>query len=143
MTLESNIAHRKAAHAAAELCVEFINETLKELVAAHTIDALPAFFATLRHVYGKNLAVAAEQPIAEPPQVPTRPQGNDVDAALESIDESLQLVDEVPERGQDFAESVAGKLRSIANKIEESDEVTPGQVQAIENMRGGLERWTR
>lgn len=49
--------------------------------------------------------------------------------------------DEIPERGEDFAESVQAKLESIIETIERTEHVTPAQKQAIENMEHGIERW--
>ena len=60
---------------------------------------------------------------------------------IDRCNEGIKMADEVPERGEDFAASVAEKLQSISETIESRDYVTEAQDVAIENMIAGLEKW--
>lgn len=68
---------------------------------------------------------------------------DDVTRALWIVDEIEELAGQVPERGEEYAESVLGKAASIGEAIEERGHVTEGQITALENMRDGLQRWVR
>jgi len=68
----------------------------------------------------------------------------------ESLQETLDLCDtiigkceEVPENGEDFAQSVEEKTRDIKATIESSRRVMDGQKTALDNMLSGVERWLR
>lgn len=51
------------------------------------------------------------------------------------------MADDVPERGEKYAESVREKAADIAERVEEMNFVTQGQLGALENMHAGLCRW--
>ena len=65
----------------------------------------------------------------------------DWEAEIERCNELIDLCDEVPERGEEFASSVQEKAESIAATIEAREHVTERQTQAIDNMMAGVERW--
>ena len=67
----------------------------------------------------------------------------DWEEALEIVDEIHEVADDVPERGEDFAISVTEKARSIGATIAEREHVTDAQMEALENMLAGLQRWVR
>lgn len=69
------------------------------------------------------------------------PLPRDVADALEIADSILMLVDDLPEEGEDFGLSVAEKAESIAANIRKHRRVTDGQLNALENMLAGVERW--
>ena len=62
-----------------------------------------------------------------------------ISIAEEIID--LSQHGDLPSNGIDYAESVAEKARSIANSVEENAYATEGQIQALENMLEGLQKW--
>lgn len=62
---------------------------------------------------------------------------------LEQCDRILALCDDVPERGEEFAESVRGKVESIRDWIEEHGEATEAQQQALDNMEEAVGRWIK
>jgi hypothetical protein len=138
MSIEANVVARKAA---SDVC-ELINGELKTLIDRFGIDAVKPFFALLREVYGKNLEML---PAAAPAPVSLdRKRRSVIDEcgdALELIDEALEIAERVPERGQEYAESVTSTLNGIAATIERTDKVTENQLAAIENIKSGLERW--
>lgn len=70
-----------------------------------------------------------------------KPDDSDVKYALELCEAIDSMADDVPERGSDFADSVRDKAHDIAFSIEEKDFVTEGQINALENMHAGLQRW--
>lgn len=65
------------------------------------------------------------------------------DKALELISEISELAGQMPDRGQDFAESAVETAGGIEETIEERGIVTPSQISALENIRDGLSRWFR
>lgn len=75
------------------------------------------------------------------PTPSSQPQPPDVRAALSIADEISDLVDEIPEAGWEFAQSVGERAAAIAENIERHNRVTDAQAAALENMRDGLERW--
>ena len=61
--------------------------------------------------------------------------------ALALCDEIRELLDDLPERADDFAASVEEKVDDMAEWIADNEHVTPAQLQALENMKAGCERW--
>jgi len=66
---------------------------------------------------------------------------DDIEVALELISEIEQLVEDLPERAEDFGMSVQETANDIAVHIEETSHVTKKQITALENMLDGLQRW--
>lgn len=60
---------------------------------------------------------------------------------VELCEEILDSIGDLPERAEDFASSVSEKVESIQEWIEENDHVTEAQMDALENMKSGVERW--
>lgn len=65
----------------------------------------------------------------------------DWEGALDEIDEALDDINELPDRAADFAESVEEKLRGIDQWITNASHVTDAQMEAIENIRDGIDKW--
>jgi hypothetical protein len=68
---------------------------------------------------------------------------SEAEEALNQCDHILELCDEVPEKGEDFAESVREKVESIAEWIRENEHVTDAQKDSLNNMERGVSRWIR
>jgi len=51
------------------------------------------------------------------------------------------MVEELQDRAFDFGASVEEKVYDIAEWIEENEHVTDAQLNALENMHGGVARW--
>jgi hypothetical protein len=58
-------------------------------------------------------------------------------------DEILEMIDEIPERGENFGASVMAKVEDIQKTIKETERVTSGQLTALENMKEGVQKWIR
>ena len=65
----------------------------------------------------------------------------DWEEALELCEEIEDLLGDLPERAEDFAQSVGEKVDSMREWIEENEHVTEKMVDALENMKEGSERW--
>lgn len=80
-------------------------------------------------------------PVSPPPSA----NQTDIEAAEELISEIIDKAEspDFPDAGADFAESVAGRARGIGETIEQTGEVTPGQMTALRNMSDGLDAWNR
>ena len=63
--------------------------------------------------------------------------------ALEEIDTAESMLDDLPERAEDFADGVRETLSSMRGWIEENSHVTPGMESAISNITAGIEKWQR
>ena len=60
---------------------------------------------------------------------------------LDQCDEIMDLLDELPERAEDFAAGAGETVHDIAEWIQEHQEVTPKQAAALDNIQAGAERW--
>lgn len=69
------------------------------------------------------------------------PNPKDIDEALELAAEIQNLVEELPERAEDFGISVAEQAADIARDVEENDRVTRKQLEALRNMLAGVRNW--
>jgi hypothetical protein len=74
-------------------------------------------------------------------KAPQQRRVHDPQSALDVIEETLDILDELPEEAEDFVSSVGEKLENMRNWIEEKDKVTDRMAEAIENMHGGALRW--
>lgn len=66
--------------------------------------------------------------------------------ALELADEIIEMIeDDLPEDAYSkalcFFDSVLERTKEIKETIECAEDVTPGQVEALENMHTGVKRW--
>lgn len=65
----------------------------------------------------------------------------DWEYAVALCDDVLELIDDLPERAEEFAEGVREKVASIKETIKLSERVSPAQVNAIRNMEAGIRKW--
>jgi hypothetical protein len=66
------------------------------------------------------------------------------DEAKEAItlaDSMLEDIETLPPEASEFAESVGDKVRSMKEWMEKSGRTTDKMVTALQNMRGGLDKW--
>lgn len=62
---------------------------------------------------------------------------------LDLCNEIESLVNELPERAEDFGSGVSEKVDSFRESINKMKKATPKMIEALENMRDGCERWFR
>jgi hypothetical protein len=152
------------ARKSAEALYRQAGELLVPEIAKMTPKARATFWTMMRDLAVKALAVAERQSkslsLLKPPTTPppckttitktgSKPKcrvcvpdnSSDVQCALSLADQIESMADEVPERGQEFADSVRGRAAEIAETIEERGSVTENQMAALENMAAGLQRW--
>ena len=55
----------------------------------------------------------------------------------------LADLEDLPEKAEEFVESVGEKVRSMRSYIEDNDRVTAPMLKALQNIRGGVDRWQR
>lgn len=67
----------------------------------------------------------------------------DWEAFLDEANGVIALMEDLPERAEDFAGSCISKIEDIMDTVETRERVTEGQWQALDNMRSGAERWIR
>lgn len=61
---------------------------------------------------------------------------------LDQCDEIMDLLDELPERAEEFATSAMETVQDIAAWIQENRAITPRQCAALDNIQSGAERWS-
>lgn len=62
---------------------------------------------------------------------------------LDQCQAILDLLDDLPERADDFVQSAGEKVRDIAKWVETNQHVTEKQAAALDNIEAGAERWQR
>jgi hypothetical protein len=63
------------------------------------------------------------------------------DEALELCDEIEEMLQDLPDRAAAFAQSVGEKIEDMGRWIEENEHVTQNQIDALQNMKSGCEKW--
>jgi hypothetical protein len=63
------------------------------------------------------------------------------DEALDLAEEILTDLDDLPERAEDFKESVLEKVTGMKDWIEEHQAVTEKMATALQNIRAGVDKW--
>lgn len=66
-----------------------------------------------------------------------------VDEAYSLINEIQELAGDMPERAEEFVDSVVNKALEIKVTIERKSQATPNQIQALRNMLNGMKRWIK
>jgi len=75
------------------------------------------------------------------PKVSAAERSEQMAEALSLCDAILDTADEVPEAGEEWMESVAAKVKSMKESIEQHNGCTPRMLTALQNMRHGQEKW--
>lgn len=65
----------------------------------------------------------------------------DYEDAIELADEILAMCEDLPERAEDFRDSIETKVKDMREWIEENQYVTERMATALENMHGGVTAW--
>lgn len=100
------------------------------------------FWELMRDSIAKRLPQEPGRPAAlENRPKACRATSDSYEEAIELIETIRELADSICENGQDFAASVLEKAESICESVERAGSATDGQLGALENMQGGLERW--
>ena len=76
-------------------------------------------------------------------KLPHIEQVQEVADAIEELQTIIEMCEEIPDNGADFAKSVSDSAASMIETIERLGSVTEKQLTAIENWRAGVERWVR
>jgi hypothetical protein len=63
--------------------------------------------------------------------------------ALKQCERIAEMCGEVPERGEEFADSVASGVREIAETIQQQNRITADQQRALDNWESGVAKWIR
>ena len=142
MSIEDNTAARKTA--------EQLHATIGELLRDE-VPKLPSGRA--REIFWRLMLASVQKNLPQDQAVEAlkerekkKKQGPPTSSA--SYDEAMSLASEIEDlvlsicdAGQEFADSVGEKTASIMESVERSGGATDGQLQALENMLEGLQRW--
>lgn len=66
---------------------------------------------------------------------------SDPQEAIEFCKELLSDLEDLPERAEEFVDSVTEKVTSMMEWIEENEHVTDKMQDSLRNMRRGCDRW--
>jgi hypothetical protein len=151
MTIESNIAGRRAAADLVCTTISLLKDSIRSLPSDRSrqdfFRLMAEGFAGKMDPPHKVVPVDAVKTVKKPDKqqasANTANQDTDLDEAAELIEEIKELCEEICSAGRDFADSVLEKTESIEESITDRGSVTSGQLEALENMRDGLARWFR
>lgn len=79
----------------------------------------------------------------QPSQTPKASVNGVGRAALELCDRILAEIPNLPEAAEEFAVSVEAKVRSMRASIEQRGSATPKMEAALQNMYGGVQKWSK
>jgi uncharacterized 2Fe-2S/4Fe-4S cluster protein (DUF4445 family) len=65
----------------------------------------------------------------------------DYEEAIEYGEDILSALDDLPDRAENFAESVREKVESMVSWMVKNQKVTEKMITALQNIRGGVDRW--
>lgn len=137
MSIEGDFAARKAAE---QLHATIGGLLCEEVPRLPSNSAREIFWRLMLQSVEKNLP-AAKVPDRPAGKKPPRESAASYDEAKDLIEEIGDLAGSICEAGQSFAESVSGKAADILESVEQFGCATDGQLQALENMLNGLQRW--
>lgn len=66
-----------------------------------------------------------------------------VTMAMQIGKEIMDKLSDLPERAEEFAISVEQKTVSIIKWVEENDHATDKQINSLQNMNAGIDKWLR
>tara|TARA_Y100000310_G_scaffold117187_1_gene115936 strand:- start:534 stop:1004 length:471 start_codon:yes stop_codon:yes gene_type:complete len=137
--LTANLFARKSG----EECVQYIESELDKFPDdEHKRRALGVVWEWLN---GHPLAEKKEKVVARAGKqlikVETLPLNPVAEDAYNQCDSILSLIDDIPEAGWDFGDSVKEKVDGIQSTIVLNNWVTDAQQEALDNMQAGVERW--
>jgi hypothetical protein len=143
MSIEKNIADRKAAEALCNTLNELILDDYNNLPSP---ESRMMFWKILKASIERNLpkppiAIQPKPQLKQPSPPPSLPSS--YDRAMELADEIEELAENICSNGQDFAESVLEKTHEIIASVENGGRATDKQILALENMLEGLQKWFR
>jgi hypothetical protein len=140
MSIEQNIAKRKTVEQLFDAMLDLVRPDFKRLAndqRKRFLELAHDRFAERLDLpcCAKNIAAMRKQQ-SEPAPPPT-----EADEAIGELMELIEMCDSVPDRGRDFADSVADGARSMIETIERTGRVTAEQGRAIRNWYEGVWAW--
>lgn len=133
--IQANVHDRECARALLHAIAELLNPELEKLP---TDRARTIFWELMREAALKRAPLAKTESLQNDE---CEELDSDVKEAIEIANYIIDLSPDVPSAGTDFAESVREKAEDIRATILERECVTDGQIDALENMKDGLDRW--
>lgn len=115
---------------------DLVSQTVIKAIRSHLDDLLskPAAQSSMPHGRQQKLVTKSAGPEIEE---------TDVLRAIETANWIIENAEFIPSKGREFADSIAEKAESIRESVVDRDSVSPGQLEALENMEAGLARWLR
>lgn len=138
MSIQQNITSRKQVEELFNAMLDVVRDDFKRLA----VDQRKRFLELAHDRFAERLDLPCCQknkPLSDchPPATASI----DTDDAISELMEIIEMCDAVPDRGQDFAESVAFGARSMIQTIERTGRVTSEQQRAIGNWYDGVTAW--
>lgn len=145
MCIEENVADRKAAEA-------LVGSIVGDLLACYSDDfkklserARLIACKMLHDRFATKLALPCGKcsQAEEDKQKRSRDISAEVNEALQQGEGILAMCDDVPERGEEFAMSVAEGVREVMETIMQRGRVTAEQQRALDNWESGVSAWIK
>lgn len=136
MSIESNVAERKAAERLHATIGELLREEVPKLPSGRSREI---FWQMMHQSIWKN--IPAEPEPEECKKKKPLVSSASYDEAMALIAQIEDLAGSICEAGEDFADSVSAKAADIFASVDRFGGATDGQLQALENMLDGLQRW--
>jgi len=148
VAINQNVADRDKAKA-------LLEETIIPLITEEYVKLSPhgqrCFCQMMHDRMARNLKLSCDPKMTEPPPEKRRNESPmpsddvefdaDVEDAIGRLEDVVSMCDDIPEAGEEFAESVregaVGMMADIASK----KRVTEKQDKTIDNWSAGLSRW--
>lgn len=138
--IQQNIASRKQVEQLFETMLDLVRDDFRKLAR----EQKKRFLELAHERFADRLDLpccAKNTPLRQPPTRPAADTTTDWDEAISELQEIVELCGSVPDRGRDFADSVAESAISMIGTIERNGKVTLDQVRAIRNWYDGVMAW--
>lgn len=142
MSIESNVADRKAAEALFKSMLDIAREDFLKLSERGRL----IFFQTAYEHFAKRLGIdTALKQVSKPSARIESSASLNEDSlfAIQDLKNLIAMCEDIPPAGWDFASDVSESAREMIETIESSNRVTVNQLRAIENWTSGVARWLR
>ncbi len=136
--IKQNIANHKDAYSLAGDIADLLQSELPRLPSD---ESRQEFWQMMHDASARKLKRKPACLVVSVARKRTEVRPDEVEEALALVEDICAKADEVPEAGEEFAQSVFSKAEDIGENIEQHNRVTEAQMTALENMNEGLDKW--
>jgi hypothetical protein len=151
--IATNVAARKKAESLFRTMIDLTRDEVNKLSPLEKslfIECGCVFFQRQLARQVERAVPAREEGSAAKPRPTAQPvKSNELDVPchvqrfIDDLNDLIELCDEIPFAGNEFAVSVSSAASDMIQTVERMGIVTDAQMQAYENWHGGVRRWLR